>query len=376
MIITCEKSILLDALSMALKAVSNRTTMAILECVLIKTESDSISLSSSDKEISIDTFGVPAEIEKPGQLALNAKLLTDIVRKMPGEFVTIQSEAKDNAIVTSGRSKLKISGLPADEFPVMSEEELMTETETYEIKSNTLREMIRQTSFSISSDPSKLILTGELFDIKDSVLRVVAVDMYRISYRQEPLPSATHNAMAVIPGRALNELSRILPGGENDVVDFYFTKSRAIFKTTNFVFVTRLLEGDFIRYDQIFNDDFMTQAVVDREELLSVFERSILIATENRSLPIKLDITSDDITITAHTERGQIDDGIPCAMDGNEISVYFNPRYFIEALRAIDDKMVTLRFNTAMTPSMIRGVASNEDPDSYKYLIVPLRSPA
>jgi len=136
--------------------------------------------------------------------------------------------------------------------------------------------------------------------------------------------------------------------------------------------VSRLLEGEFVRYDQIFNEDFNTSVVVNRIQLLSAFERAVLVAVDNRMPPTQIDINDDDLLIKAHNERGQVNDGIPCETDGKDLSIHFNPRYFIEALRAIEDEKVVIKFNTQLSPCTIRGADSDID---CKYLIVPLRPP-
>jgi DNA polymerase-3 subunit beta len=245
--------------------------------------------------------------------------------------------------------------------------------------------MIRQTIFSVSMDQSKLILTGELFEIKRGLLQVVSVDMHRISYRSYKFPYATlenHNHSAVIPARALHELSRILSNDDESEVVFYFTQNRVVFDTPEFTFVSRLLVGDFIRYDQIFNEDFNTLLKIGRTELLNAMERSLLVAGDNKLIPIKIEIKKDELTVTANTtERGQAYDEIYCKTDGLELTIYFNPRYIIDALRVIEEEIVVIKFSGAKSACTVRGLKGETEsgtpaPDDQKYLIVPLRGPA
>jgi len=376
MIFTCDKQQLQDALALVVRVVSTRTTMSILECVLLTaTEDEGITLCASDLEVSIETKSISAEVERGGSVALDAKLFTDIVRKLSGDFVTIEVDENFTALCKSGRSRLKISGQPPDEFPTIEMEQINegAVNTRYTLKTTVLRDMIRQTIFSVSLDQSKIVLTGELMEIKENALRMVAVDMFRISYRAEKLEGTTDDVSAVVPGKAMNELSRILPTDNADAeVSFYFTPKWAVFETDTFVMVSRLLEGDFVRYEQIFNDDFSTSVTVNRVQLLNAFERAVLVAVDNRMPPTQLDIHDDDLLITAHNERGQVNDGIPCETDGKELTIHFNPRYFIEALRAIEDERVEIKFNTQLSPCTIRGADSEID---CKYLIVPLRPP-
>jgi DNA polymerase-3 subunit beta len=217
-----------------------------------------------------------------------------------------------------------------------------------------------------------MILTGELIEVKDNVMQMVAVDMYRISYKSTNLPEGSVNSKAIVPAKALNELSRMLPSGENDEVSIQLTDKRIIFRTSNFTLASNLLEGEFVRYDLIFNEDFITMVEVNRTDLLSALERAVLIATEAKMPSVKLEINNDDLIISTSNERGETEDGIPCKTDGKALVIYFNPRYFIEALRAVEDENIFLKFNTQLSPCTIRGTDENTD---YKYLIVPVRAP-
>jgi DNA polymerase-3 subunit beta len=232
-----------------------------------------------------------------------------------------------------------------------------------------LKDMIRKTIFSVAMDQTKMILTGELLNIENEMLQMVAIDMFRISFAAEKVSGAV-DAKAVVPGKALSELSRILPT-DDSVVHFFFTDKKVVFEAETFTLVSSLLTGDFIRYDQIFNEDFATMVVIDRQQLLGAFERAVLMAVENRMLPIKMEIKDDDLTVSSESDRGTVEDGIPCETEGQDLTIYFNPRYFIEALRVIEDEKVVLKLNTVLSPCSIRGA----DNEAFKYLIVPLRPP-
>jgi DNA polymerase-3 subunit beta len=201
---------------------------------------------------------------------------------------------------------------------------------------------------------------------------MVTIDMFRISYISAEMSGEIPDVSAVVPGRTLNELSRILTDDDEEIT-FFFTESKIVFEANEFRLVSNLLAGEFIRYDQIYNEDFSTMAVVERVALLNAFERAVLIASENRMLPVKLDIGDDDIKIFAETERGTVDDGIPCETEGKDLTIYFNPKYFIDALRVLEDERVVIKFNTTLSPCTIRAL---EDEKKFRYLIVPLRPPS
>jgi len=372
----CEKYQLQEALNLVGRTVSSRTTLPILECILfVAEEGVGITLTANDMEMSITTTPIQADITVSGSVALNAKLFSDIIRKMPGDYIEIETDEKLITICKSGQAKLEISGLPAEEFPAIPQEELDEAGVGYILRAANLRDMIRQTIFSVSLDPSKVVLTGELMEITENTLRVVAVDMFRISYRSIPLEGDAHtDSSAVVPSKALNELSRVISGDNDEEISFSFSAKRAIFASTRFSLSARLLEGDFIRYSQIFSKDFTTMMVVNRQQLLGSLERSILVAMENRQISINLDIKDDQLIITSNSEKGNTYDEIPCETDGTDMTIYFNPRYLLDALKAIDEESVVLKFNTSRSPCTIESL-TGEGATQYKYLIVPLRGP-
>ena len=364
--LTIAKDILIDYLNIVCRSVSSRTTLPILECVLLVAELDGFTLAANDLEMSIETKKVGAEITKPGNVALDAKVFSDIVRKMPGDFVRIKTDKNNFTECSSGRAVLNISGLPGEEFPAAPS---LERTGVYTLKSKLLKEMIRQTIFSVATDNTKPVLTGELFQYVDGSLRLVAVDGFRISYRQTALEGECEPTKAIIPAKALTELSRILPTDGDDDVNIYFSDKRAVFEIPGFTFMSRLLEGEFIRYDQIYNEDFSTIVTTEREPFLAGLERACLIAGVSKKPPVKLEIKDDSIIITSNTEIGNSYDEITCDIDGQDLEIAFNPRYLIEALRVIEEEKVVLRLTTPLSPCILRGVESEE----FKYLILPLK---
>jgi DNA polymerase-3 subunit beta len=366
--ITCNKEQLDGALAIVGRTVSQRTPMPILECILLTADDSGLRLMANDLETCIETSPLAADVEESGCVALEARLFTDIVRKMPGETVRIESDAGNVTQCRSGKALFKIMGMPGDEFPAMPE---VAETVVYTVPAKELRDMIRQTIFSVASEDTKPILTGELIQYRDGALNIVAVDGFRISYKRVDLPDAdaADAASAVVPAKALGELSRVLPDDAGEGVEFFFTDKRAVFSLRGFTFVTWLLEGDFIRYEQIFNEDFTTMVKVGREQFLTGLERAYLIAKESTKSPVKLEIGEKTIVITSNNELGASYDEIPADVDGNTLEIAFNPRYLVEALRALDEDWVVARFTTEHSPCIMRGAEN----DACKYLILPLR---
>ena len=369
---TCNKIDLENALSYASRASNSKAIVSIQECVLLTADKkDGITLVGTDNQISIDTKPFFTDVEEEGSIALNARLFMDIVKKLPGNRIHVKVDAKLNAILTSGHSVLKMAGLNAHDFPLVVEEELVCHKK-YKIKANSLKDMVRQTIFSVSTDPSKPILTGELMEIKENELRVIAIDMFRISYRAEKFTEPAEDSKAVVPSKALGELSRMVNAESDGDVEFFFTDKKAVFLTEDFRLVASLHHGDYIRYDQIFNEDFSTKLKVNRELFLHSCERVMLIASDGKPISMKLEISENDLLVSALSERGEVRDNINCETEGKEMVIYFNARYFIDVLRVVEVEEVTLKFNSIMSPCTI---SIEEAHDNFKYLIVPLRPP-
>lgn len=369
--IRCAKERLVEGLNLVGRTVSIRTPLPILECILLTADENGVRLTANDLEMSIETASIEAAVDTAGSVALEARLFTEIVRKMPGEEISIEVKENNETECKSGKARFTIMGMPGDEFPVMP---AMEQTSGYTVSATELRDMIRQTIFSVATvDDGKPVLTGELIQQRDNALNMVAVDGFRISYRRLDLAETESQPdpaiSVVVPAKALNELSRALPTEAEDTVTFYFTDKRIIFILPGFTFVSRLLEGEFIRYDQIFNEDFTTNVTVTRITLLNGLERAILVARESKKSPVKLEIMESSVVITSNTEMGTAYDEIQADVDGSTLEIAFNPKYLIDALRAIDEESVIVRFTTGLSPCVIRGVEN----DRAKYLILPLR---
>ena len=368
---TARKQDLEAVLGYAQRAVAARPVSAIMECILLTAEAGGVSLVGTDGMLTISTTPFLCDVEEEGSVALGQKLFSDIVKRLPGELVVIEVDERLQATIRSGRSVLRMPGLHGTDFPlpVMEDDE---PRQPLLVIAEKLRDMIRQTIFSVSPDPTKPVLTGELLEIKESQLRVIAIDMFRISYRSHPLNERTEDTKAVVPARALGELMRMIGQDKDQEIEFFFTDTKAVFTCQEFTLASNLLHGDFIRYDQIFNDDFTTKIHIRREELMASCERVMLLTTEGRVVTMKLTIADDELTVHSLTEKGEVTDVIPVQAEGKELTIYFNPRYFVDVMRVMITEKVSIRFNSVMSPCTITG--PDQDPGT-KYLIVPLRPP-
>ncbi|MDR1559558.1 MAG: DNA polymerase III subunit beta [Clostridiales bacterium] len=365
--IIVDKEKLLENLNVVSHAVASRTTQQILECVLIKAE-HSLRVYGNDLELGIESADIEAEIEEPGMVALEAKIFLEIARKMPAGHIQIDADRQNITKIKNGRTEFKVLGQPGDEFPLP---EKVKQDSGFEVSSSDFKEMIRQTIFSVAVDESKPVLTGELLQIKDGLVHLVSVDGFRISYRRskEAEIDPQISKAVVVPAKSLNELGRILPSDGEARLRFYIQDNHILFETANHTLISRLLDGEFIRYNQIFSEDFTTSITISRHQFLMGLERASLLTRDNKNTPVKLSIGQDTVVITSNTETGTSFDETAADIDGSPLEIAFNPRYLIDALRVIDDENVALTFTGALSPCILRGAAI----EYYKYLILPLR---
>ena len=363
--LTCSKDLLLQYINIVNKAVSNRTTLPILECILLTADERGFVMTGNDLEIGIKTAPIDADIDEKGEVAIEARIFNEIVRRLNGETVTIETDDKFAVSIVSGTSEFKIMGQSSDDFPALPEVE---QEKVYSMEQAKLRDMIRQTIFSIAQDGSKPVLTGELFELKNNSVNVVSVDGYRISFRKNSLLNGSGETEVIVPGKTLTELNKIL-SQEEETLSMYLTEKHILFDLGNAVMVSRLIEGDFIRYAQSFSEDFKTKMIVDKSELIQALERASLVSRDNRKTPVRLMLRKGGMDITARSDMGTAHESITAEVEGDDLSIAFNPRYLIEALRSIEDDSVKMIFMASLSPCTILPV----DGDAFKYLILPLR---
>ncbi|WP_054743207.1 DNA polymerase III subunit beta [Cellulosilyticum ruminicola] len=362
--IYCRQDLLLNSINTVLKACSTKTTMPILECILLQASNNKLTLVGNNLELGIEST-IDAEVIIEGYIALEAKIFSEIIRKMPGEIVEISSDDHFMTSIVSEKSKFQIAGQSGKDFPGLPSVE---KTNSCTVSQLVLKDMIRQTIFSVAQDETRPILTGEMLQIKDNSLNLVSVDGYRISYRKTTLSIENTDVEVVIPGKTLVEINKIL-SSEEEQVTIYFEDKHVLFDLGDSKVVSRLLEGEFLKYEQVFSSDYETQIVVDRKNLLMSIERAALISREGKKNPIKLEMDGDKVIITSNAELGTVREELDVELEGKEITIAFNPKYLIDSLKAIDDDKVCINFISALTPCIIKP----EEGDHYKYLILPIR---
>lgn len=362
-----DRQTLADGLGLVQKTVAARTASPILECILLAAQGDSLVLTANNLEMGIETKPLPAQVQQEGLLALSARLFSEIIRKVQGDVVTIESDGKQVTKIACGASEFKILGMDGAAFPALPE---VPREDPFTIDQGVMKNMIRQTIFSIAQDELRPVLTGELLEAGEEKLKLVSVDGYRISYRQARMKGCLERVSAIIPGKSMSELGRLLEAESEEEVKVYFTERHILFDLPQCLLVSRLIEGDYIQYQQSFGAEYPTVAQARREALVQAIERASILSTDLRKSPVKLSLMEGVLTITSHSELGDTREELPVVQEGPDLTIAFNPRYLLEALKAIDEEEVKLQMSTALSPLVIVGPEGGED---YLYLILPLR---
>lgn len=361
--IICTKSDLQKGVSIVSKAVPSRTTMPILECILIDASTEIIKLTGNDMELGIETT-IEGEIIVPGTIAIDAKLLSEIVRKLPDSEITIEIESNLQVLITCEKAKFNISAKSGNEFSYLP---YIEKNESVTISEFTLKEIIRQTIFSIGDSDSNKFMSGELFEINGDVLKVVSLDGHRISIRKIKLDKSYESRKIVVPGKTLIEISKILTGETTKEVTLYFTKNHILFEFSDTRVVSRLIEGEFYNIDQMISSDYSTKITTNKREFLNCIDRGTLLIKEGDKKPIIFNIIDEKIEIKISSQMGTMDEEILIHKEGKDLQIGFNPKFLMDALKVIEEEEVTLYFMNAKAPCFIKDV--NE---SYNYLVLPV----
>ena len=359
----CSKSNLLHGVNIVSKAVPTRTTMAILECILIDASSDEIKLIANDMELGIETI-IDGEIIENGIIALDAKIFSEIVRKLPDNEVLIETDASFKTVITCEKAKFNIIGKSGEDFSYLP---YIEKNDPISISQFTLKEVIRQTIFSIADNDNNRLMTGELFEINDNQLKVVSLDGHRISIRNIELKDHYANKKVVVPGKTLNEISKILPGSVDDDVIIYITDNHIIFEFMDTVVVSRLIEGEYFKIEQMLSSDYETKVKINKRELLDCIDRATLLVKEGDKKPIIMDIQDGVMELKINSFIGSMNEDIDIEKTGKDILIGFNPKFFIDALRVIDEEEVSLYMVNPKAPCFIR-----DDDNQFIYLILPV----
>lgn len=361
--IICSKSDLLKGVNIVMKAVPSKTTMTILECILIDASAGQIKFTANDMELGIETI-IDGKIESRGIVALEAKLFSEIIRKLPDNMVTIESDDKMNTIITCEKAKFHIMGRAGDDFSMLP---MIEKNDPVCLSQFTLKEIIRQTIFSIAVNDTNKMMTGELFEIQENELKVVSLDGHRIAIRKVELKESYDSRKVVVPGKTLTEISKILSGETEDIVKIYFTQNHIMFEFDQTIVVSRLIEGSYFRIDQMLSSDYETKISINRKEMQDCIDRATLLVKEGDKRPIIINIDDEVMELKINSQIGSMNETIDIEKEGKDIMIGFNPKFLIDALRVIDDEIIDIYYVNSKAPCFIK-----DENQTYTYLILPV----
>ncbi len=352
-----------NAVTTVQRAVSSKSSTPALEGILIKTKNSAAELCGYDLEIGITT-SIPATVVEPGEIVLSARLFAEIVKKMPDEIVTIETDDKLLAYLHSGLTDYQIVGISSYEFPELPSFEAL---ESFELDSGTLRSMIRDTFYAISDNPSKPALMGSLFDAADGYLNIVSIDGFRMSVRREKIES-TNKFEFVLPKKTLGELLKINSDDESPV-KIVLGKKHAAFTIDGYCVVSRLIEGKYVPYKDTIPNGCDTTLTIETKQMISSMERMSLLTSDKMQQPVHFLIADEGIKMFCTTAVGKANDFIETRFEGSELEIGFNNRYMLDAVKNVDADELLFEFNGPNRPLKILPVKG----DSFLMLVVPMR---
>ncbi len=373
---TIQRDYFINQLNDTLKAISPRTTLPILTGIKIDATDNGLVLTGSDSEVSIE-ITIPAElnheqivtIQDKGSIVLPGRFFVDIIKKLPTTDVTIDTNAQFQAKITSGQSEFNVSGLDPDQYPLLPQ---VSEDSVITLPVKVLKNMIRQTNFAVSTSETRPVLTGVNWVIQENILSCTATDSHRLALRRLPLENNTiENINVIIPGKALNELNKII-SDEDESVDVFFAANQVLFKVGHVHFISRLLEGNYPDTSRLFPESYETSLTISNTEFFHAIDRASLLAREGGNNVIKLSTASEHVELSSTSpEIGTVKEDVKTSkFEGQELKISFNSKYMMDALKAIDNSDVNVEFFGTMRPFILKP----QDDDNVVQLILPIRT--
>lgn len=362
--ILCNKVELLEAVSNVQRAVSNKASLPALEGVLLRAQGSTLYLAGFDMELGITTT-IPAQVKEPGEIVLSARMFGDIVRKMPSETLSLQSDSKYNTVIKGDVTEFSIMGMSAADYPdIPSVEDGASVT----LSQPVIKSMVRQTIFAVAApnDP-RPIYTGTLFEMKENELRLVSVDGYRLAMRTEPMQNEETMSF-VVPGKTLQEILKLL-GDEEKPCSLIVGRRHIIFEIDGYAVISRLLDGEFMAYEKIISTDVSSTVTVNTRSFIDAVDRVSLVVNDRLKSPLVCEFRGDAISVSCTTPLGSANDTIPATIEGNDEDMGFNSRFLLDALKNSETDEVKIQLGGALKPMNILPKEGN----SFLFLVLPVR---
>ncbi len=361
---TCVKSVLQAAVNIASRAASSKSPIPALEGILLEAGPAGVKLTGYDLKKGIYT-SIDAEVSQPGSIVLGAKIFGDIVRALPEGIVSIKAEGV-NVSITCENSDFKIIGTDFSDYPELPS---IDQHSGISLPQNILGEMIRQTIFAVSDNEARPVYTGEMFEIADGCLTLVAVDGYRLALRREKIDKEMDSYSFIVPGNALSDLEKLCGDSDEDVTIALGNKHIS-FTIGRTVIISRRLEGDFLNYRKTVPAAFNVKVRTDRHLLQRTVERVSLIIDDKIKNPLRCTFGLNEVRIVCATSLGKAEDVCIVDGDGKGVEIGFNNRYILDALKAAPAEEVDVCLNTGSSPCVI---SPADGSDKFLYMVLPVR---
>ena len=366
--IICEKEKLLKGINAVVRGVPTRTTMPILEGILLQTNNNELKLTTYDLELGIE-YNMECNVKEEGNTVVNAIMFSEIIRKLPDTDINIELNENNLLVIECEGSLYKLSTMNPDEFPELPKIVVENSIETDQ---TVLKNMIRKTIFAVSIEENRPIFTGCLFEVKNNRLNVVAIDGFRMGWVSNSLSNYSNDFKAVIPGKTLNEVNKIL-SDSFDTVKIGVSKNQALFEMDNCKIVTRVLDGEFLNYKNVIPNTWETRIRVNKNNIQNCFERISLISSsaveKEKKYPVKVNVDIGKVVISCTNQTGDAKEELYVSTEGKNLEAGFNPKYFLDSFKAIDDEEVYIEFGSSISPCLVKSVENND----YTYMILPIR---
>ena len=366
--IICEKENLMKGLTNVLKVNASKTTMPILQGILLQTNNNELKLTTYDLEIGIE-FVLECEIEQQGAIVVDSRMFSEIIRKLPDSKIRIELLENNLLEIECLDSLYKLATMNPEEFPELPKIDVEQSIKMPDFK---LKGMIKKTIFAISLDETKPIFTGCLLEVLKNKANLVAIDGFRMALSSELIQDVNEPFKAVIPGKTLSEINKIL-GEEGIEVNLGVAKNQMLFEMANCKVISRLLEGEFINYENVIPQTRETRIKVKTQEIITVLERASLVSfsmeEKSKKFPTKFHIEVGKLTLTCSGSLGNSKEEMYLETEGKELEVGFNHKYMLDALKACDDEEVYIDFATSIAPCLIKPIEN----ESYLFMVLPVR---
>lgn len=360
----CEGLELSDAVLKVTRAIANRTTNPILEGIKLHAGEDTLTLSATDLEISIEK-SIKADVKVAGDVVVPGKFFADFVKKLSNEQIELSLDNNKLLKIKYTDSEGFLQCMNADEFPTLKD---LTAPEKITLKCSDLKDIIEKTIFSVAVDDARPVLKGCLFEYGDELVKTVALDGYRLALAKAPATASCDKLDFIVPARSLGEIAKLIDLGDG-LVDVLVEKNHLMITDGEVKIITRLLEGEFINYKQVIPNSMTTTILVSKMQLEDGLERASLLAKMDKNNLVKFVIHDKVLTLTSASNIGNVTENIPISLEGKDISIAFNARYFSDCMRSIGDEFIKINFSSQIAPCTI----CSADSDSYLYLILPVR---